>query len=714
MPVSGVDPHNSTKLIAAYQASAQAVLECKLQLVGLESQAQKYLSATPARLAARRLGQLHEGLRADGQDLHRRRELFLLADSALLSDSSPQADSSSLARTRYLALAIWDTPLSATRSPHQLLGQLSWHEDLDNAQLIQALQGLVVWSLESPARASQLLKQLGADDFAALAQRITQELEAGLYVPERQTQALAMAQGLALLVAHASKSAGGLPPVIRDYLLPPAAGYFERDQIRHLGIMLALGQFHVGFASQAGAYLVDRANREVVSAALSNHPLEHPGRVGSGRGRGHPYAAMLNPLQQAHRQASGSPDSALAMLDSILESWGSGDVDTEMYHGLSPDVAVAGLLDTVVEGAAADGEFRDRGWQRLLALFEWVPEHDSAWSANSPVWSSLAQMVGLYWPQLRSVAAEVTWPTLVRVVRNPEAMSLLSLGVGSFAMGHLGQAIEVEVNPELDDTIRDRRISVHVDAVADAYHHVFAATARVSPSQEKKAMSLLASALNFVDRKLMKVLLVGSITPAQRAITTVAAMGVRKLRDHATAEIRQQAIRRDISPRSIFSSQLGNRDRAAVGGTAPEPTWFELELANKLLEHQPHLAEELTLDPRAGRWLRDGVLHTGTGGADGGVGAGAVTNSAGDPIASGVDPAFADWFANVVNANPPTEFSELFVHLRREFLNDLLLDATSVAMEGTWEKAQEALDVSRQTQKEFQDLSRELREQLDR
>jgi len=676
MSTAGIDPTVSSQLVAAYQKATKALLGYQWQLTPPVRQAEQLLDLSQAQNVLNRLGQLHKFLQADTEELVRRRKLFMLADSAMLRQfDSNQIDS--------LKLNVWELPLAAPRPPRELAQLLDEHRQLDNSELAQVLKELVLQSLLAPTRAAKILQHLGAEKFASLAERVMRQLEVGLYVPAKRAEALSLLQGLAMLVGQASRAPTGIPKSIRNYLLPAGGGWQERYQIRHLGMLLAMGKFHVSFASEAGSFLMDKANREVVFAARSHHPLKLPQR-----GAQQPYATLLNPLDQALKQTQDSGESALEMLDSIVRSWGSADVDTQTYHGLSPDSAIAELLDVVVAEAATNAEFKNRSWEVLLRLFEWVPEHDGVWKGNSPVWSSIAAMAGLYWPELRNVAAEVTQPVLVRVVQNPEAMSLLSVSLGAFTLGHLSEAIEVELRPGLDDSIRDRHISAHVDAVADAYHHVFAAAARASQKQQKKAMSLLAGALNFVDRKLMKLLLVGSITPAQRAVATVAAMGVRKFRDNATEQIRQSAPGGDISPRAIFLRQLGNRDRVVAGGTAPEPTWFELELANKLLEHQPQLADSLAQSSAtASRWLQDGK------------------------IVASQEPAFAAWFASVVNADPPTEFSLIFVHLQREFVNDLLLDATSVAMDGVWEKAQEALEVSRQTQQEWQEWSREWRKQ---
>jgi len=695
MTLSGIDPAASLELSEAYHKAAQALLAYQLRLSPLVKQAQQQLAlarqagaaanqgALASTDALKKLSQLHRMIVADSEELIRRRELFRLADSALLR----QFQTSQL---NSLELNIWELPLPAQRSFKALSQLLVRHDQLGNLELTQVLRGLLVRSLRSPATAFRALRNLGADSFATLANRIMGELEQGLHVPAKRAEALGLLQALAMLVGKASQAPTGIPADIRSYLLPDKAGWDQRHQVRHLGMLLALGRFHAPFAAQAASFLIDKANRDVVIAASSDHPLKHQARAGPRAGH-QPYQAMLNPLEQALGQVKTSPEPALAMLNHIVSSWGSADIDTYAYHGLAPDLAMAELLDTVVAEAASNAEFRDRSWPTLLRLFEWIPNHDQVWKSNSPVWSSLAQMVGLHWPQLRQVASDVTQPVLVRVAQDPEAMSLLSLSVGAFTLGHLSEAIEVELKPGLDDSVRDRHISVHVDAVADAYHHVFVAAAGAGRQPQKKAMSLLAGALNFVDRKLMRTLLVGSITPPQRAIATVAAMGVRKFRDSVTQQVRQAAPEADVSPQSVFAQQIGNRDKAAPGGAAPQPTWFELELANKLLEHQPQLLVSLSEGSSgsadASRWLRDGKI-----------------------IASQT-PAFADWFAAVTNADPPTEFSLVFVHLQREFANDLLLDATSVALDSVSQQASQALEVSQQTQREWQEWSRQWRQQ---
>lgn len=693
MTISGIDPKSSLDLLGAYKKTAQALLEYQIRLSPLVKQAQQQLAfsrqaGVPADKSAlentavlERLAELHAMIVADSEELVRRRELFLLADSALLRQfQTGQLNS--------LELNIWELPLAAPRSFKELNQLLARHDQLGNLELTQVLRELLLRSLRSPTRAFKVLQNLGAESFAGLSSRIMGELEKGLHSPDKQAEALGLLQALAMLAGKASQAPSGIPSDIQSYLLPQKAGWDQRHQVRHLAMLLSMGKFHVSFAAQAGSFLIDKANREVVIAASSNHPLMNRARNGLERSE-QPYHAMLNPLEQALAQTKDSPEAALAMLNHIVSSWGSADIDTYAYHGLAPDLAMAELLESVAIEATSNAEFRDRTWQTLLRLFEWIPDHDQVWKSDSPVWSSLAQMVGLHWPELRNVASDVTQPVLVRVAEDPEAMSLLSLSVSAFTLGHLSEAIEVELKQDLDDSVRDRHISVHVDAVADTYHHVFVAAAGAGRKKQKKAMSLLVSALNFVDRKLMRVLLVGSITPPQRAIATVAAMGVRKFRDSATQQVRHSARETDVSPQSIFTSQLGNRDKTVPGGTAPQPTWFELELANKLLEHQPQLVESLSegSSADASRWLQDGTI-----------------------IAS-QNPAFAHWFASVTNADPPTEFSLVFVHLQREFVNDLLLDATSVALDSAWEKASQALEVSQQTQQEWQDWSQQWRQQ---
>ena len=678
MALAGIDPQASLQLFLAYHQARQDVLAYHQQLEPLLRQAEQLVSLPLANSVRRNLSELAQQLKADADDLRQRRALFRLADSAMLGQFSAAELSS-------WQLNVWDLPLDDQQPAGEPTAALMRHEQLDNADLARLLRQLTVQSLQSPWRAAEALAQLGADGLAGLAERIFRQLEAGLHMPEMQAEALALLQALAMFVGLASHAHGGLPESIESYLLPPQAGWQERDQIRHLGMLLAMGRFSMGFAAKAGVFLMDQANRPVVHAASRQHPL----KVAARSGKGQPYAAMLNPLEQALRQAHGSAQSALIMLDSIIASWGEADIDTEFYHGLAADQAVAPLLDVIVAEAAVDPAFKDQSWNSLLGLYEWLAQNSGNWPDNSQVWSSIAQLTGLYWPELRSVATEVTQPVLLRVVTSPDAMSLLSVGVGAFTLGHLSEAISVELDPQLSDTQRDRRISSHVDAVGDVYHHVFTAAASVSREPSQKAMSLLASALKFADRKLMKLLLVGGLTPHQRVAATVAAMAVRRFKEDATEQIRQGAPSGEISPQQIFASQLGNRDRAATGGHAPEPTWFELELANKLLQSQPDLAESLVGDApaEAARWLKHGQ------------------------ITASEEPAFAEWFAQAVNADPPTEFSLVFVHLQREFVNDLLLDATSVAIDGVWEKANHALEISQETQAEWQQWQEAWREQ---
>ena len=678
MALVGIDQGASLQLFMAYHQASQGLLAYQHQLEPLLRQAEQLVQLPLADSALRYLSELHQRTKADATELRRRSELFRLADAAMLGQFSAAELSS-------WQLNVWDLPLAEPQPVDMLNAALAQPEQLSNTDLTRLLRQLTMQSLSTPQRAAEALEQLGAAGLAGLGERIMRQLEAGLHVPAMQAEALAQLQGLAMLMGLASHAPGGLPEAIESYLLPPQAGWLERRQIRHLGMLLAMGRFNMDFVAKAGSFLIDQANRQVVAAARLRHPL----KVDPSSGMGQPYEAMLNPLEQALRQAQGSPYSALTMLDSIVASWESADIDTQAYHGMAPDQAVAVLLDVVVAEASVNPAFKDQGWASLLGLYEWLPQHSGNWPDHSAAWSSVAQLTGLYWSELRSVATELTQPVLLRVVTHPEAMSLLSVGVGAFTLGHLSEAIEVELDQQLTDTQRDRFISSHVDAVADVYHHVFTAAASVSRQSRKKAMSLLASALKFADRKLMKLLLVGSLTPSQRVAATVAAMAVRRFKEDATQQIRQAAPSGDVSPQQIFASQLGNRDRAMPGGRAPEPTWFELELANKLLQNQPQLVESLAggASIEAARWIKHGQ------------------------IAASQEPAFAEWFAKVVNADPPTEFSLVFVHLQREFINDLLLDATSAAIAGVWEKADYALEISRETQAEWQQWQDAWREQ---
>ena len=65
-----------------------------------------------------------------------------------------------------------------------------------------------------------------------------------------------------------------------------------------------------------------------------------------------------------------------------------------------------------------------------------------------------------------------------------------------------------------------------------------------------------------------------------------------------------------------------------------------------------------------------------------------------------------------MNADPPSEFSLAFVHLQREFANDLLLDATSVELDAVWEQTQEAVALSRQTAEEWREWQEEWEEEM--
>ena len=682
-----LDTAASLELIGRYATAEDKVLQYRRELTPLFVKAQQHLGQVPLTLAW--LDIAHANLRRSRGDLILRREWFIRADSAAAG-----------AYEGWQELA----PLSANKRSWQDLGSLlSSHEDLSDEELSSLLEEIAARSLVFPTMAADLLAQLGPDGFASIAERTMLKLERHLFVSD-QTPALALLRGLSMLVANASHAPAGIPQELEDYLMPTEGTHDDRHRVRHLGMLVAGGSFHSAFASRASLFLLSKQNREVVTAAHHNHPLRKGGRAQQ------PYAPLLNPLVNSTESAKTSPHASLQMLSEIVASpEGIVDVDTYMIHGESPEVIVDGLTDSIVNAAVEDPYLREQAWPAFLKLLEWLPENDSTWQPHSPAWSSIARFAGLYWPELRNVATSVTSHAFARILASPEAMSVMSLSVGAFALGHLSDAIEVELDESLDDTQRDRRISAHVDAVSDAYHHVFAAAVNVSEQKQKKTMSLLASGLNFLDRRLMRVMLVGGLTPVQKAVATVAATGIRKARESVTESLEASAPQGDVSPKSIFANQIMNRDRAAVGGHAPMPTWFELELANKLLEHKPELAASI----EAGGVEAGGTAAGGT--AAGSTASGNTASSrwlSENRIQQSDDPAFAQWFTEVVNADPPTEFSLAFVHLQREFAHDLLLDATSVELDAVWEQTQEAVALSRQTAEEWQEWQEEWEEEI--
>lgn len=666
-----IDIAASLELIGRYATAEDKVLQYRRQLAPLFSQAQQLLGQVPSTLAW--LDTAQANLRRARGDLILRREWFIRADAAAAGAYEGWQEFASL---------------SATRRSWQELGRLlSAHEDLSDDELASVLEEIAARSLVAPTFAADLLERLGTDNFASIAERTMLKLERHLFLPD-QTPALSLLRGLSTFVANASHASLGIPQELEDYLMPSEGAYDDRHRVRHLGMLVAGGRFHSSFASRASLFLLSKQNREVVSAARQNHPLRRGGRSSQ------PYAPLLNPLSNTVASAKTSSQASLRMLEEIVASpEGIVDVDTYMFHGEHPEAIVASLADSIVDAAAQDQQLRAQAWPAFQNLLEWLPENDSSWRPQSPAWASIARFAGLYWPELRNVATSVTSHAFARILADPEAMSVMSLSVGAFALGHLSEAIGVELDESLDDTQRDRRISAHVDAVSDAYHHVFAAAVNVSESKQQKTMSLLASALNFLDRRLMRTMLVGSLTPAQKAVATVAASGIRKARERVTQSLEASAPKGDVSPKSIFANQILNRDRAAAGGRAPVPTWFELELANKLLEHRPELASSIEAgsiedsSTASARWLSE------------------------NRIQQSDDPAFARWFSETVNADPPTEFSLAFVHLQREFAHDLLLDATSVELDAVWEQTQEAVELSRQTAEEWEAWQEEWKEE---
>ena len=671
-----IDTAASLELIGRYATAEDKVLQYRRELAPLFAKAQQHLGQVPSTLAWLDIAQAN--LRRSRGDLILRREWFIRADAAAAG-----------AYEGWQELA----PLSANKRSWQELGRLlSAHEDLSDEELTSLLEEIAARSLVFPMMAADLLAQLGPDGFASIAERTMLKLERHLFLSD-QTPALALLRGLSMIVANASHAPAGIPQEVEDYLMPTEGAYDDRHRVRHLGMLVAGGSFHPAFASRASLFLLSKQNREIVIAAHQNHPLRKGGRAHQ------PYAPLLNPLSNTAESAKTSPHASLQMLTEIVaSSEGIVDLDTYMFHGESPEAIVTDLADSIVDAAVEDTYLREQAWPAFLKLLEWLPENDSSWQPHSLAWSSIARFAGLYWPELRNVATSVTSHAFARILASPEAMSVMSLSVGAFALGHLSDAIGVELDESLDDTQRDRRISAHVDAVSDAYHHVFAAAVNVSEHKQKKTMSLLASGLNFLDRRLMRMMLVGSLTPVQKAVATVAATGVRKARESVTQSLEASAPKGEVSPKSIFTNQILNRDRAVAGGRAPMPTWFELELANKLLEHRPELASSIEVSSQAAssktgstassRWLSE------------------------NRIQQSDDPAFAQWFAEVVNADPPSEFSLAFVHLQREFAHDLLLDATSVELDAVWEQTQEAVALSRQTAEEWQEWQEEWEEEM--
>ena len=153
----------------------------------------------------------------------------------------------------------------------------------------------------------------------------------------------------------------GIPTELEDYLMPSEGSYDDRHRVRYLGMFMAGGSFHPGFASRVSEFLLSKNNREVVGAADQNHPLRRGGRSSQ------PYAPLLNPLSNSIKSVKASPHDSLRVLEEIVaSSEGIVDVDTYILHGEYPEVIVADLTDSIVNAAAQDPQLREQAWPCLL------------------------------------------------------------------------------------------------------------------------------------------------------------------------------------------------------------------------------------------------------------------------------------------------------------------------------------------------------------
>ena len=318
---------------------------------------------------------------------------------------------------------------------------------------------------------------------------------------------------------------------------------------------------------------------------------------------------------------------------------------------------------------------------------------------NKNYTAASAKLLTLFIPEMRTMATEVTIPLLAPILNDPEAMVIFSGSVGMFSLYHLQRALEVEFDSNISAEKKQRLIAAHTDAVSDIHYHLFSAISLDEKKYNKSSLSFFET-FNFLARYLMPLVIASTgISPAL-AISALIFTN-KKLNQHIINEsIKRSKTNEKLTPLNFFKKQFMNRNYSSTKSSYPEPTWFEIELASRILNENPKARADL----KVGRWFDGEKIITPINSTKIGQNISLSTEETNPQIISDVSELinqinstnedfkkgtedFSEWFARNINADPPTEFSSTFVHIQREFGRDILLDALTIEIEDVREQA---------------------------
>ncbi len=593
-------------------------------------------------------------------------------------------------------------------STSEIINLLQNSAELSDQELGALFFELARRTLNAPELANQVLSKFNYSQLDDIFSRLYLDLGNWLLLSDVDAKTLKERQAarllpFSILIANASWAKNGMSQNIQNYFLPltESAGSKSTDhklvspetagkRIKYAGMILASAAFAPGFLASAGIYMLNKFNRPAVLAGLAGNKLELPNKSALHK---QPFRKMLNPGQTAFDQLKKSPNGYLELFKNPRLAGLKLDIDTLISHNVD-------FKSIFFEGM---GELSDAALNNPQILAELQPALGSLgaflYRNESQLYESdflvnSAKTISLFIPDMRSMATQATAPLLAPILKDPDALIVLSGSAGIYALSHLQKALEAEFSPLLSPEEKQRLVSAHADAVSDIYHHIFTA---ISINEEKidKSIATLSSTLGLTAKNLFSAVSRKLDIRTQILIST-AVFVAGKVKDQIVSDT-EALLEADpnLTPRELFSRQIINRDFTAGANSAyPEPTWFEIELANKILDANPLAGEELT----KGTWFDGEKLTPPTEAAKIGenisndeINIIDLVNLIGDAngdISQIQD--FSEWFAKTVNADPPTEFSSTFLHFQREFGRDILIDALSIEIDAAIKEARAA------------------------
>ncbi len=724
MALIKMEVESALELEQSYLLASQKIGWIKARLDSAIKEAGELADAVNCAGCLQIFEELVQNLNKDASDLNWRREWIqksdlMLEDYFLLPDSVLSSSTSK------------GTGKFSKYSIAQILSALQNSAELSDSDMTGMLFELALRTLSDPELANQALLSFSSVQMDQMFGRIYEDLSRWLQLSNVEEKTLKERQSLhllplSILLANASWAKNGMAEQVQSYFFP--RGKFTNSdsnssglvssqtagkRIKYAGMILASARFAPGFLSSAGIYMLNKSNRRAVQAGLALNSLELPGK--SPRHK-QPFRKMLNPGQTAFDQLSKSPNGYLELFTNRKLAGLKLDVDTLITHKVDFKSIFFEGMSQLAEAAQNNPQLLAQLKPALGSLGAFLYRNESQ-LYDSDFLVNSAKTISLFIPDMRSMATQTTAPLLAPITRDPEAMIILSGSVGIYSLHHLQKAMEAEFNPQLSPEEKRRIVSAHADAVSDVYHHIFTA---ISINEEKidKSVALLSSALGLAAKNFFTIV-ANRVDIRAQLLVSAAIFAAGKIKNQINSNA-QSMLKTDsnLTPRELFSRQIINRDIAPkVGSAYPEPTWFEIELANKILEAHPSAKNSL----EKGAWFDGKKLTPPAQAAQVGENISGSEINIVDMVnligKASQEPGqmqdFAEWFARTVNADPPTEFSGTFLHFQREFGRDLLIDALSIEIDSAIKEARAAkaaADLAAQNYSENPDLYRSQRQ----